>query len=351
MNDAVMSPQSENTVRSRYRRLSPGSRGFAEYCSRLDAQKSTTISQAATAWLDHLQTRRRRPIKMSSAKTFESYVSRWITPLLGHLEVCDLGVIILRDFIRQLDEAGLSAKMQNELASCVKAIVASIVNEEGEPRYNPRVWSNERLDLPMVERAKQKTPTVTREQIERAISKSSENYQCLYACLAGSGLRINEALAIRLDDPNGPHTVFDPASSTIHVRRGLWRGREQDSPKTRAAIRSVEVPHMLGKMLAEFANNRNGWLFSNSRGNPLDVSVARAHFDEVFGKGIGFHSLRRFRITHLAEQNCPPAIARYWIGHATSDIHERYNHLSENVALRRAEAQRCGIGFTLSRQP
>jgi hypothetical protein len=51
------------------------------------------------------------------------------------------------------------------------------------------------------------------------------------------------------------------------------------------------------------------------------------------------------RITHLAEQNCPPAIARYWIGHATSDIHERYNHLSENVALRRELAERIGLGF------
>jgi len=33
-----------------------------------------TMRDAAQAWLNHLQTRRRRPIKPSSAKTFESYI-------------------------------------------------------------------------------------------------------------------------------------------------------------------------------------------------------------------------------------------------------------------------------------
>lgn len=125
-------------------------------------------------------------------------------------------------------------------------------------------------------------PTITRAEIEQAINNSNEEYGYLYACLAGSGLRINEALANRLGDPDGPHTVFDPASSIIHVRRGLWRGREQDSPKTQAAIRSVELPYALGEMLKKkFASKRDachGWLFGNGR--PMSETTARAHLEK-----------------------------------------------------------------------
>jgi len=207
----------------------------------------------------------------------------------------------------------------------------------------PRTWDSDFIDLPVVDPRQQHTPTVSREQIEGALTTSNDTFRCLIACLAGSGLRINEALAIRLDDPQSPHTVFDPASSTIHVRRGLWRGREQDSTKTPSAVRSVEIPHALGAMLMEFAGKREGFLFGNGR--PLPETTAREHFTKV--NLSPFHSLRRFRVKHLAEQNCAPAVARYWTGHATSDIHERYNHLAANVQFRRAECDRIGLGFEL----
>src|SRR5207253_2361406 len=109
---------------------------------------------------------------------------------------------------------------------------------------------SEFIDLPVVDSRKQKTPIITREELERGIAESTEMFRCLYGVLAGAGLRINEALAVKLDDPTGSHSLFDATSSVIHVRRGLFRGREQDSPKTPSAIRSVEIPYSLNKMLA-----------------------------------------------------------------------------------------------------
>jgi hypothetical protein len=77
----------------------------------------------------------------------------------------------------------------------------------------------------------------------------------------GSGLRIGELLSIKLVD-DGVSTVFDASAAMIHVRRTVWRGREQ-STKTDAGVRDVEIPYELSKVVAEFAGSRRGFLFGN----------------------------------------------------------------------------------------
>jgi len=309
------------------------------------ASASLTMQSAAHAWLSHLQTRRRRPIKMSSAKTFESYIDKWIEPRLGHLEVSCIGVAILRDFVRQLDEAQLSAKSQNELVSCVKAIIAHCADEEGNPLFPAsKTWTGERLDLPIVSRSEQHTPIVTREEIESALAKSKPMYRCLFALAAGSGLRIGELLSIKLIE-DGTSTVFDPAAALIHVRRTLWRNQEQ-STKTAAGLRDVEISAELSAFVAEFAGCRNGFLFGN--GKCLDVTTARDHLDEAIGKGIGFHAFRRFFVSHRRANAMPEDVLKKLLGHTSgSDITSRYNSYGSNSADRRFWVDKVGLGFNL----
>jgi hypothetical protein len=62
-----------------------------------------------------------------------------------------IGVAVLRAFIGELAEAGLSAKTQNEIVSCLKAIITSCADAEGNPLFlAPKTWTGERLDLPVV---------------------------------------------------------------------------------------------------------------------------------------------------------------------------------------------------------
>jgi hypothetical protein len=126
------------------------------------------------------------------------------------------------------------------------------------------------LDLPIVNPAEQRTPIVSRDQIESAIINSAEPYKYLYTCLAGSGLRIGETLAITVGDSSGS-TIFDPGSCAIEVRQSVWRGQLQ-APKTSSAVRTVELPSDPGAMLTSFADKRQGFLFGNGR--PLSASTA-----------------------------------------------------------------------------
>ena len=277
-----------------------------------------TFAEQGEVWIERLRTRKRKPLKDSSLAAYQSYLDNWIYPIIGQKKLAKFGPLEMRDFVSQL-AISLGAKSVNEIVSVVKQIVASVTNENGLALF-PRAWSSEFIDLPAVNPRQQHTPTITREEIEQAIASSNEQYGCLYACLAASGLRINEALSIRLDDANGPHITFDPALSTIHVRRGLWRGREQDTPKTQAAIRSVEVPYALGEMLTNFVGNRDAchcWLFGNGR--PMSESTARSHLQKRI-PGKGFHAFRRFFVNHRRSMAMNEEILRELAGHSSSNM-------------------------------
>jgi hypothetical protein len=59
----------------------------------------------------------------------------------------------------------------------------------------------------------------------------------------------------------------------------------------------------------------------------------------------GFHSFRRFRITRLREFGCPEDILRFWAGHSSKGITDKYSKLSENVDLRKQWSEKVGLGF------
>ena len=61
--------------------------------------------------------------------------------------------------------------------------------------------------------------------------------------------------------------------------------------------------------------------------------------------------LRRFRVTHLRKQGTPEDLLRFWIGHGDKTVTGRYAKLSEDVAFRKAQAERVGIGFNLEVVP
>jgi integrase len=306
---------------------------------------SITIEVAAQSWLKHLQTRRRRPIKPSSTKIFESSMNKWILPCLGNLEVSSIGVAVLRNFIGQLDEAGLSPKTQNELVSCVKGIITHCSDLEGNPLYPAaKMWSSERLDLPVIKHSEQRTPVVSREDIEGAITKSNQMYRCLLALAAGSGLRIGELLSIKLTD-DGTSSFFDTRNALIRVRRTMWRSKEQTT-KTDASTRDVEIPYKLSEFVAEFAGARTGFLFGN--GKCLDVTSARNALDSAIGKGIGYHAFRRFYISWCRANAMPEDILKRLVGHSTGgDITSRYNSFGSQSAERRIWIEKIGLGFRL----
>jgi integrase len=315
--------------------LSPRTRLFKELCSGLDAQKRFTIARASSLWLEHLQNRKRRPIRASSAAVFRSYL-RHIVSAIGEIEVVDFDNRAMREFVEVLAAKELSPKSIFEITSAVKSIIASIVDPETGEQIYTRKWNASFIDSPEIQNQRQ--PTVEAKELEAAIQKSDDSFGVLLAVLASSGLRIGEAIALHIE-ASAEHSHWNRSDSSLVIRTSVWRGREQNDVKTVAGRRVVEIAAPINDLLERFVGSRtDGYLFGN--GKPPHYSALHGKLEEVLPKK-GFHSARRFRTT------CPEDIIRFWLGHADGSITDRYSKLAADADLRRAEVERCGLGFTL----
>jgi integrase len=304
----------------------------------------TTFRQQSEWWIKHVQDRKRRPVKPHTVTSWKSHLA-WINPVLGDVPLSSVNNNALKDLVSKMSTDGFSPKSIWNYAQVVKMVVASAIGDDGEPLY-PRKWNHEFIDLPDV--AGQRKPVFTPEEIRQILSRAEGQYRVLYALLAASGLRIGEALALEVQ-----HFAKD---GTLSVCQGVWNGKLQ-APKTKSGIREVDLPQNVTEMLAEFIGDRSaGFIFRTSNGNTLGQSnVLRRSLHPILAEmnreKAGFHSFRRFRVTHLRKQGTPEDLLRFWIGHSGTSVTDGYSKVSQDRAFRKEVAERVGIGFTFEVVP
>jgi integrase len=237
-----------------------------------------------------------------------------------------------------MSAAGLAAQSIVTHTRVVKMVVASAINPEGEQIY-PRKWNHEFVGLPLIDPTKQHRPTVTKDELQTILAAMRPRFRLLVALLAGTGLRIGEALGLKTDD-------LTDGCRVLHVRRSVWQLQEQE-PKTSNAARVVDVPEQLAQVLQHHVKGKSGYLFATYKGGVLGQrNVLRAL--HAGGATCGFHALRRFRTEVLRRERVPGDLERLWLGHAGTSVTDLYARgLAEDVAWRQQWAARAGLGFAL----
>lgn len=243
--------------------------------------------------------------------------------------------------------ANLADKTIVNYFQVVRAVVASAVSSEGE-QLHPRNWNFHFIGLPVIDEKKQRKPSLTASEVEEILVRAKGRYRVLFALLAGTGLRIGEALGLKM----GEHVSGD--FSTIRVRQSVWRGSVQ-TPKTDNAVREIDVNSSLAAFLKASAGGRaSGFFFQTESGRPLTHrNVLQDGLDKIrrdmkLEDGKAFHSFRRFRTSHLRKNRVPWDLQKLWLGHANRDVTDRYaEQLKEDVEWRKTEAERAGLGFKL----
>jgi len=304
---------------------------------RQNTAPGVTFRQQAEWWIASLPARKRRPVKPATISGWRDALNAWLLPHLGDKLLADVSNNAVRELVEKMSEAGLSPKTIVNYVQVVKLAVASAVNEEGEQIY-PRKWNHDFIQLPVIRRDQQRRPTVTDADLKEIVSTVRDRkYTVLFALLAGTGLRIGEALAVRPSD-------FGPDCRVLHVRRSVWRGQEQQ-PKTANALRVVDIPEVLASELRDYVRGIRGYLFATAQGKPLQQRNVLRVLHNV--KRVGFHAFRRFRLTWLRKNSVPRDLERFWMGHASEEVGDLYSKLKEDVAFRQEWAERIGLGFEL----
>lgn len=194
----------------------------------------------------------------------------WLNEIIGKTPLVDIKNEVAKQLVIKMRAANLSDKTIVNYIRVLQSVIASVINDEGE-QVHPRTWNSHFIGLPVVNPKKQNRPTRTAKEIEKILATVAGRYRVLYALLAGSGLRIGEALAIRLGPLSDEYSTISDDCSTIYIRQAIWRGKEQD-PKTDAAVRDVDVPKELAALLSEFVGDRKeGFLLRSASGKPLSA--------------------------------------------------------------------------------
>lgn len=304
-----------------------------------------TFKQQSDIFMVLIGSRKREPVKQSTLIAYKSLLAKWIIPAIGGKFLADIQNGSVKPLIDIMSKAGKSPQTITSAIGLVKAVMKSVVDENGNQVY-PRTWSNEFMDVPVIKA--QKAPIATVKGVQQAIRQANGQDAALYALLAGTGLRIGEALSLMVGPDDGKNSFWDPGTATVIVRSTVSRGRIQLSPKTESGNREIDLSPDLNAYLCQVLLRKNltsGLLFPNEKGGVANDRTGYRHLEEV---GLpGFHSLRRFRVTHLRKQGIPEGLVQFWAGHRGSSITDRYDKISLDTDARKQYAKSAGLGFQL----
>ena len=313
---------------------------------------ATTFKQQAKWWIDGMREgrivskKRRTKIKAATLANYESAVN-WLNTEIGEVLLADLKNEAGKKLVARMRVAKFSDKTMVNYFQVVRSVVGSAVSSEGEQIY-ARNWNFQFIGLPIVDEKKQNRPSLTTAEVEQILARAKGRYKVLFALLAGTGLRIGEALGLRTTD-------FTDDFTTIRVSQSVFRQTTQ-SPKTPNAVREIDLPSNLAAYVKDFVGNRrSGFLFESGSGKPLNQrNVLRDGLGKIRRDlnleqdGKGFHAFRRFRTAHLRKNRVPWDLEKFWLGHANRDVTDKYaEQLKEDLEWRKSVAETTGLGFNL----
>jgi integrase len=302
-----------------------------------------TFSEQSKFFLEQSVNRKRNPVKPATAQVWKYSLGKWLVPFFKDAPLATVTNASVRTLVEKFYKAGLSPQSITTYVNLVKLIVASAIDENGEEIY-PRKWNSSFIDMPTI--TNQRRPSFTPEAMSSIVARAEGQYRVLYALLAGSGLRIGEALGLEVK-----HVSTD--GRILSIEQSAWISSIQ-TPKTINAVRKVDLTPELALMLrTHIGGKSSGLVFSNGNGNPLSqTNLLRRKFHPLLKQvgcpKQGFHRTRRFRSTWLRKQFAPKDLIDFWLGHAISSIADIYSKLSEDEKFRQEVSTKVGLGFSLS---
>ena len=181
-----------------------------------------------------------------------------------------------------------------------------------------------RVRLPRDDRPEVVVPTV--EQIAALAGAVSPRYRALVVMLAGSGLRIGEALGLNVSD-------VDFLRRTVKVERQRLPSGRIGPPKTTKSARTVPLGQVVIDELAAHlaAYPSDGPLFTVATGGPLGYRAWRATWARA-GKAVlldvDTHALRHFYASALIAGGASVKVVQTRLGHGSAVVTlNTYGHL------------------------
>jgi integrase len=309
------------------------------------AQTREPFAEYATAWVERYQGTGRRGFAEHTRKDYRRDLKAYAIPRLGRLRLEQITPRHIAEFVAWLcDENAQGGHLADATVRRILALVRSCLRSamrEGLIRHNPTQGAAlpARDERRRIERGQddlgedQNVHALSTEQLAALLLVAPAEHRLMFELMAAAGLRISEAVALRVGDLslNGERPV-------VHVRRAFVRGAFKP-PKSRQGRRQVPIAHELVRALRKataYESDPRALLFPDATGEPLHASnlLMRAFKPAAEEAGVpwaGFHTLRHTCATRLFADGRNAVQVQRWLGHSDPGFTLRtYLHLLDD---------------------
>jgi integrase/recombinase XerD len=265
-----------------------------------------------------------------SENTVEAYI-RDVTQLeyfsesKGLASPIDLDTELLKEFVRQIADLGLSANTQSRMVSGVRSFYKYLLLED-RIQTDP----SNLLETPKIGRKLPETLSQTEvEDLINAVDLSKpegERNRTILETLYSSGLRVSELVELKI--------------SNIYFNDGFMRilgkgSKERLVPLGGMASKRIKDYLQLIRCHVDIKKGAEDHVFLNRRGAPLTRVmifniVKKAAEDAGIKKNISPHTLRHSFATHLVEGGADLRAVQDMLGHESITTTEIYTHLDRD---------------------
>lgn len=292
-----------------------------------------TVSDACRSWL---RTCERNELERATLKAYRSHVNIHIDPKIGDLLLSDLSRSVVRDFMDELLDDGVSRVMVKKIMISLRSVLSEAVEREWLEHNiakEVKVKRSSRRDV-----AERVIPT--KAEIRTIIEHAPESHRAMFITAIYTGMRISELRGLTwhaIDFDRKVIRVFQRADEGGHLGR----------PKSRAGTRDIPMAPMVSRVLQEWRreclNSVLGLTFPNAAGNVQNYAniynrvfkpmlVENGIVDATGAPKFAIHALRHAAASLFIEQGWNPKKIQMILGHAsitmTMDV---YGHLFENA--------------------
>ena len=287
----------------------------------------------------------RRKLKPSTLYSYRSMIDNYLLPAFGKRLLPEISPQDLTAFFERA-RGGKRTKYLINLYSLLRVMFDVAVANEMVERSPVRTKLHRPVSADEGEgTTKTKKSALGGAEIRRVLMELPDQYRTLFTCVALTGLRVGELLALRWSN-------VDFARHELSITHSLWR-RQLVTPKTKTSVRTLHLPALLTELLATHQqgtrfNSMEDFVFARADGTPQDPDYLRkkvlyeALASAGFKPGYRSHGFHLFRhsagsIVHSITRDVKTT--QELLGHSrlstTADI---YTHVEKVVGQEASEA-------------
>jgi integrase len=251
-------------------------------------------------------------------------VNKYLLPSLENYPLNTIDEDVAQSFVASLSQRGLSPKTVRVYYGYLRSVLGKKACRDWEVKL-PSIPEQEQFSF-------------SPDQMVKIVSNSEGQERVIAITLVETGMRINEALGLHVED-------IDFGGRTIKAQRSVFQG-EAGPVKTKKGYRLIHISSLAANVLqVHLAGKATGIVFPSGAGTYLNDSNLRNRWFnpliEKLGipqpKGSAFHALRHGRVSVLREAGVPDDIVMKWAGHSKLRITDHYTHRGAGALSELAE--------------